>query len=78
MLLRIRAREILGDVEVASSTGAEFTGEQPNKRKSRPLTEAEGLKQLLLGVFEGGRNRIDGGDRHGLTSVDNGFAARYC
>ncbi len=37
MLLRGRTREILGNVEVASSAGAELTGEQSNKREPRSV-----------------------------------------
>ena len=68
----------LGNVEVASSAGAELTGEQSNKREPRPLTEAQGLKQLLLGVFEGWRNRIHGRNGQALTSQPSDLAARYC
>jgi hypothetical protein len=78
MLLRVRTREILGNVEVASSTGAELTGEQSNKREPRPLRDAKGLEQLLLGVFEGGRNRIHGRNRQALTSSPSDLAERYC
>jgi hypothetical protein len=46
------------DVEVAASARAQLSGKKPHEGKSRPLAEAEGTKQLLLGVFEGGADRI--------------------
>jgi hypothetical protein len=45
----------LGKVEerAVASVGAEFSCQQANKRKLGPLPDAEALKQLLPGVFDG-------------------------
>src|SRR4029077_20130812 len=44
---------------------AEFSGEQAYDRQPNPLSEAEGLKELLLGMTEGKRNGIYRRDCHG-------------
>jgi len=45
---------------VATSAAAQLSGHEPNEREAKPLSEAKGTKQLLLGVFEGEGNGIDG------------------
>ena len=53
-----------GELEVGAveSVGAEFSGEQPDEGELGPLCNAERLEQLLLGVFQGGRDGIHGGN----------------
>jgi hypothetical protein len=43
-------------MEIATPARSYFAGEKSDERQTRPLTEAEWLQELLLGVTEG---RID-------------------
>jgi len=53
-----------GKIEVGAvaSVRTKFSREQPDKSKLRPLTNPEGLEQLLLGVFYGERDRVHRGN----------------
>lgn len=50
--------------------------QQPDKSKPRPLTNAEGLEQLSLGVFYGERDRVHGGDWQRAPRPANGFSSK--
>jgi len=52
------------DIEIASAR-AEFAGEQADEGETHPLAEAKGLQKLPLGMFEGGRDRVNGGKWQG-------------
>lgn len=54
---------------IASAAGAEFSGEQPDDGELDPLTKAEGLEELFLGVLKGQRDRVNGGDWQGSPQV---------
>jgi hypothetical protein len=61
-----------------ASSRTEFAGKKTHQRKLRPLRGAKRVKQLLLGVLEGGTDGIDGGNRQARTSLSPGeLAARY-
>src|ERR1700690_1503688 len=47
---------------IAASAGAAFSGQQSYNGELGPLTDAKRLEQLLLGVFNGKRDGVNGGD----------------
>lgn len=51
------------EVCTVASAGSQFSGQQPDKSQLCPLTNAEGLEQLLLGMLDGQRDRVHGGNR---------------
>ncbi len=62
------ARESETSGHTATTAGAEFSGEEANQGEPGPLSKAEGLGQLLLGVLKGRPDRIHGGDWQEVTS----------
>ena len=62
---------------VESSAGAKFAGQQSHEREPGPLAEAKGLEELLLSVFNGQRDGVDGGDRQRAPRSVNDLAERY-
>jgi hypothetical protein len=64
----VPARKIIEIAEVAIESAAQFPGQQSDYSQLRPLPKPKRLKQLLLGMKQGGRNCIHGGNSHVLTS----------
>ena len=66
-----------GKVEVGTvaSAGAKFSRQQPNKSKLCPLTDPEGLEQLLVGVFYGKRDRVYCGNWQHTPQAANRFSS---
>jgi hypothetical protein len=59
----VRAFKV-GHVKIASA-GTEFAGQQSDEGEAHPLAKAKGLQKLPLGMFEGGRDRVNGGKWQG-------------
>ena len=60
-----------------SSARAEFARQQSHKGEPGPLAEAKRLEQLLLRVFDGQRDGVDGGNRQRAPRSANDLAERY-
>lgn len=67
-----------GNVEVGAvaSVGTEFSCQQPDESKLGPLTNPEGPEQLLLGVVDGKRDGVRGGDWQRVPRGARGFRSK--
>src|SRR6202140_3061719 len=57
------------EISVEPPPGAQFSRQQSNHRQTRPLAEAERLKELLLGMLKRRTYGIDSGNWQASTSV---------
>ncbi len=62
-------------VRAAESVGAQLARQQSDKGKLRPLADAKRPKQLLPGMFQGGRDRINGAESHGHLKAARDFSS---
>lgn len=58
----------VGEIVRLASAGAQFARQQAHQGQPDPLADAKGLKELALGVFKGGRNRVHSGESQAYTS----------
>ena len=67
-----------GKIEVGAvaSVRTKFSRQQPDQSEPRPLTNPEGLEQLLLGMFPSKRDRIHGGNWQRAPRAANAFSSK--
>src|ERR1035437_451823 len=64
------------EVGAVASVRTQFSRQQPDESKLRPLPNPEGLEQLLLGVFYGERDRVHGGNWQRAPRAANAFSSK--